>query len=171
MVGRTYLAVGRVRQGGKVWDAIMGSRDEIERARGLEPGDYDWFNRIGDDKCWICQQPEGVPNRRLAIDHDHVTGAVRGLLCGRCNNVLGRMRDNADWLRRAAAYLDDGRAAFSDGCHECMDAPNVPQRWIYPPAAVVERDESHTIFGYVCELGHRWTSSHLTEGVPFSWRM
>ena len=42
---------------------------------------------------------------RLVRDHSHRTGADRGLLCDGCNRLLGP-RYTADWLRRAAAYLD-----------------------------------------------------------------
>ena len=44
--------------------------------------------------------------RNLAVDHDHETGLVRGLLCQACNSILGRVRDNASVLRRLADYLD-----------------------------------------------------------------
>jgi hypothetical protein len=44
---------------------------------------------------------------RLAIDHDHKTGVVRGLLCKRCNSdVLGAADERSDILLRAAAYLE-----------------------------------------------------------------
>jgi radical SAM superfamily enzyme with C-terminal helix-hairpin-helix motif len=53
--------------------------------------------------CGICRKPPS--SRRLAVDHDHVTGAVRGLLCHACNRFwIGRRRD-ALRLRRAADYL------------------------------------------------------------------
>jgi hypothetical protein len=53
--------------------------------------------------CAVCGQPPGV--RRLHIDHDHLTGAVRGLLCWTCNATIGRSRDRADRLETASCYL------------------------------------------------------------------
>jgi hypothetical protein len=50
--------------------------------------------------CAICRTAEAAH-----IDHDHVTGAVRGMLCFRCNAALGQLDDNPDVLVRAARYL------------------------------------------------------------------
>lgn len=40
------------------------------------------------------------------LDHDHVTGVFRGVLCARCNLGIGHFRDDPDLLRRAIAYLE-----------------------------------------------------------------
>ena len=57
--------------------------------------------------CGICQcSPEEAGQSQLVVDHDHVTGRVRGLLCQACNLGLGRFRDNPMLLRLAASYLD-----------------------------------------------------------------
>lgn len=55
--------------------------------------------------CAICHQPptNGEP---LAIDHDHRTGRIRGLLCPSCNKGLGFFRDNPNILASAIRYLE-----------------------------------------------------------------
>lgn len=60
--------------------------------------------------CAICRRPESDLGssgrlRPLSVDHDHVTGAVRGLLCNRCNGMLGYARDSVETLKGAIAYL------------------------------------------------------------------
>lgn len=55
--------------------------------------------------CVIC----GNINRnktRLSVDHDHITGEIRGLLCSNCTHAIGCMHDNPVVLRRAADYLE-----------------------------------------------------------------
>lgn len=69
--------------------------------------------------CAICQEPEtsviyGRP-KTLAIDHNHESGEVRGLLCSNCNNGLGRFRDDADLLYRAAEYVKKHSAILAEG--------------------------------------------------------
>lgn len=55
----------------------------IAKTYGLSPADYDRLLALQGGRCAICR---GRPkSKRLAVDHSHVTGAVRGLLCSRCN--------------------------------------------------------------------------------------
>lgn len=58
-----------------------------------------------DGCCAICGQPEKDLKRRLAIDHCHATGHIRGLLCNRCNWFLGCAKDNVYILQAAIDYL------------------------------------------------------------------
>lgn len=57
----------------------------------------------GVELCLICGQPP--TRRRLDIDHDHVTDEIRGLLCTKCNRLLGAANDRADLLIKAVEYL------------------------------------------------------------------
>ena len=54
--------------------------------------------------CAICQRPE-VGKKRLSLDHNHTTGKIRGLLCGKCNTGLGNFRDDPKLLQNAIEYL------------------------------------------------------------------
>jgi hypothetical protein len=60
--------------------------------------------------CSICGKPETAKSNRgelkmLAVDHDHKTGKIRGLLCQKCNNGIGHFEDNGNLLLRAIRYL------------------------------------------------------------------
>jgi hypothetical protein len=67
---------------------------------------YDALLEIQGGVCHLCQHPPKEGGRRLNIDHDHKTLALRGLLCFRCNRALPEHVDAA-WLRRAAEYLEN----------------------------------------------------------------
>ena len=46
---------------------------------------------------------------KMAIDHDHATGKVRGLICYNCNIGLGHFKDSIDTLERAIEYLKESK--------------------------------------------------------------
>ena len=75
-------------------------RRMIERKYGLTPRSYEALFLSQDGVCAICGKP-----KKLVVDHNHETGAVRGLLCGHCNTGIGRFADNAGLLERAIDYL------------------------------------------------------------------
>jgi hypothetical protein len=74
---------------------------------GMSPDEYDRLFGYQGGACAICREPaRDEEGRGLHVDHDHHSGAVRGLLCGSCNQGLGRFRDNPDYLHAAAWYLE-----------------------------------------------------------------
>ncbi len=76
----------------------------LARRYGLTPEDYADMLAAQDNRCAICGD-EPADGKALHIDHDHESGAVRGLLCGHCNRAIGLFKDNADVMEMAAAYL------------------------------------------------------------------
>jgi hypothetical protein len=63
--------------------------------------------------CAMCFKPETVKNnkgtapRLLAVDHDHKTGRIRGLLCFRCNTMLDHFDKDLDKIKRVLAYIKE----------------------------------------------------------------
>lgn len=80
---------------------------------GITAEQYDKMHDEQSGLCAICQNPEQAlmfgNKMNLAVDHCHDTGAVRGLLCANCNRGIGLLKDNPEWLRRAADYIEKGR--------------------------------------------------------------
>jgi hypothetical protein len=55
--------------------------------------------------CWVCER-KPQSHFSLHIDHCHKTKKVRGLLCQRCNQALGLMKDNGILLKKLAEYAN-----------------------------------------------------------------
>jgi hypothetical protein len=79
---------------------------------GLSIDDYERMAREQDGRCAICggSQSRVDSDGALVVDHDHLTGKVRGLLCTLCNTGLGAMRDDPAILLAALRYLRAFRA-------------------------------------------------------------
>ena len=77
----------------------------MQRTYNLSAEQYDELLAIQNGGCAICgNHPR---KQRLAVDHNHKTDEVRGLLCNWCNRkVLGGARESIDILLRAARYLE-----------------------------------------------------------------
>lgn len=74
-----------------------------KRVYGITSADYDRMAAEQDGRCLVCG--ERPTARILVVDHCHRTGKVRGLLCDRCNRLLGVADDNVELLRKAIAFL------------------------------------------------------------------
>lgn len=81
--------------------------NHLARSYRLAPTDYDRLLVEQEGVCAICARVPG----RLEVDHDHGTGAIRGLLCGPCNRGIGALGDSPALLRAAADYLETRRTA------------------------------------------------------------
>jgi hypothetical protein len=70
-----------------------------ERQFGITQAQYDEMLIQQEGVCAICRRPQSGRNR-LAVDHDHNTGKVRGLLCSMCNAALG-------WYEKRPRKIED----------------------------------------------------------------
>lgn len=81
-------------------EAAVRRAQNIKSRYGLSLEDVERMRQEQGGRCAICQKYLD----RFHIDHEHSSGAVRGLLCHRCNTVIGGL-DDKDFLRRVLAYL------------------------------------------------------------------
>ena len=80
----------------------MTKRDQyLLKTYGLQPGQWEAMLAAQGGRCSICLKRK----RRYDTDHCHETGKVRGVICHRCNSLLGHARNNEQILRSAADYL------------------------------------------------------------------
>jgi len=68
---------------------------------GLSPEQFEALVALQQGACGICLQEMETP----FVDHDHVSGRVRGLLCAQCNTGLGMFQDDPAIILRASLYL------------------------------------------------------------------
>ena len=107
---RARLRAYRIRT--REWQRVYQRRCKLKANFGLSEAGYVALLDAQNGVCAICHHGETKWDTRcgrvryLAVDHDHVTGKVRGLLCAKCNTTLGNVSDNPELLRRSASYLE-----------------------------------------------------------------
>jgi hypothetical protein len=90
----------------------------LRNTYGISLAQYESMLGAQGGVCAICGMPEGLLGGRrgtatlsLAVDHDHATGHVRGLLCSSCNQGLGMFKHEASLLEAALSYLTSTEAS------------------------------------------------------------
>lgn len=95
------------------WQKQYTKRTETQRRKrslaenyGISPDDYEAILASQGHKCACCQcSSPGGRSSHFHVDHDHITGTVRGLLCTRCNLGIGKLGDDICSLLDAVNYL------------------------------------------------------------------
>lgn len=83
-------------------------KHHLKHEFGLTLEAYDAMLAAQGGVCAICCKPESHRStKNLAVDHCHATGKIRGLLCYRCNTLIGYAKDSASTLRAAVIYLEN----------------------------------------------------------------
>jgi hypothetical protein len=97
----------RGRYGRSDKDKATRRRCQLRLRYGITPEQYDFMLQEQGGVCKICKE-EDKNGTRLAVDHCHETGAVRGLLCLACNNMLGQVekykRNPSPWDQYLQEY-------------------------------------------------------------------
>jgi len=93
-------------------DAERSRQSRLMKLYGITIEEYDRMLENQKGCCAICDRDAANFKTRLAVDHNHITGEIRGLLCSYCNHrIIGRHRDAA-LLRKMADYVDQGTGLF-----------------------------------------------------------
>ena len=82
-------------------------RHFLKHTYNLTPEDYEKILLSQDGVCKICgDRPD---KKRLHVDHDHITGKVRGLPCFRCNSALGNTKESPPIIKNLFLYVIESR--------------------------------------------------------------
>ena len=107
----TYLKGWRESNADRLYDMQRGAH--LLRTYGLSNDEYQALRQTQNSCCAICNTSEDTvfsvgkhSHTKLYVDHDHVTGKVRGLLCHSCNTLLGKANDDTSLLLKSIHYLE-----------------------------------------------------------------
>lgn len=80
---------------------------QLIRYYGISVKDYHMMMDQQDNKCAICKRCQSEFTKKFAVDHNHVTGKIRGLLCSHCNSVVLQIVEKYSYLiPKAQEYLN-----------------------------------------------------------------
>lgn len=87
-------------------DVLRGRDRWLKRNYDILEKDYNKMFWEQDGRCAICRKHQTELKKTLSVDHNHITGKVRGLLCHNCNMAIGLFKENKNNLLCAINYLD-----------------------------------------------------------------
>lgn len=82
-----------------------GKEAQLRTRYGIGLEEYNKLLQEQGGVCAICGGTEMKRGKYLCVDHDHVTGKIRGLLCDQCNHAIGKFKDDPTLLLKAIDYL------------------------------------------------------------------
>jgi hypothetical protein len=88
----------------------LDANKHLKKKYGISLEDYESLHKAQDGLCCICKKPESITTKkrisRLAVDHCHVTGKIRGLLCFKCNTSIALIEEDPNRLKAIRDYLE-----------------------------------------------------------------
>jgi hypothetical protein len=96
-------------------DPSFARKQNLRAKYGLTLEQFDaWWTQVG-GRCEVCGQRLERRRGGHAIDHDHATGALRGLLCNGCNIALGMLREDIGRVLALGVYIEKHAAQAAGG--------------------------------------------------------
>jgi hypothetical protein len=84
-------------------------KEWLKSLYGMTVEDYNSLLNSQNEVCAICSQPCKT-KKGLAVDHNHITGKIRGLLCANCNGAIGMLQEDPDIIEKAKQYIIRGNS-------------------------------------------------------------
>jgi len=78
----------------------------LRKTYGITSEEYNVLFDKQKGRCAICDRPQSELKHSLAVDHNHTTGELRGLLCSSCNTAIGSLRESTELFASALIYLN-----------------------------------------------------------------
>ena len=88
---------------------------QLMREFGITMEEYEHILDAQGGVCAICEGESDARGRDFAVDHDHFTGKIRGILCRGCNVGIGNLKEDVETLKRAIKYLESPRGTILRG--------------------------------------------------------
>lgn len=85
--------------------SISSRGTHLKAKYGIDHSEYERILQLQNGRCAICKTKNPGGRGLFHVDHDHITGKIRGLLCLMCNAGLGMFRDNYCFVFNASEYL------------------------------------------------------------------
>ena len=94
---------------GKEYRTKNSRRTRLKHFYNMTVVEYDELYNAQGGKCAICGIHQSELKQSLCVDHNHITGEIRGLLCSNCNAGIGMLQDNSDIIEKALQYMKDSQ--------------------------------------------------------------
>jgi hypothetical protein len=105
--GKEYYNKNKERRNKDSYKRYHSEKGKANRIKqyGITAEEYNKIFEKQKGYCAICGKHQSELKNTLSVDHDHITGKIRGLLCINCNTILGHSKDNPEILQKAVGYL------------------------------------------------------------------
>jgi Recombination endonuclease VII len=100
----------------------------LKRKFNMTIEEYNTLLKTQNNQCAIvgCKKQRSSNGKRLAVDHCHKTGKIRGLLCNECNTSLGLLRENTEIILGLIHYLNSKKLEIKNSNDNRPDEPTRP---------------------------------------------